>query len=390
VDARPALFLQTNDERALTSLGSMTSLLDEIERAAVDSTVSLPDLLRKCKVLAARLKHREFADWVSHELGGYDPKDTLPPYRSVAAGHSVGTLVGSFGRQLKNAPLPLLSLPEDVRDALNTYSFYESVSTLERIAASDKPRIRVKWPPDLIALVANQYPMYEGVNLVDAWRPLTTATVAGILDTVGTRVLDFVLAIQAENPAAGEAAPNAPPPVPPQVVTQHFNTTIIGGQANLGNLGAASIGSGNVATGTASSGVSGDALAWLAVEGASPTMIRDVAGHTQTSMTDRYMRSAAILRGGRFGRPFPPLPRGLLTRVGQVWTRSKKEASDPARLVAGWTGLEHGSGRCGIEPFSRWIVRAAVGRRFRNVFTNALRGATQYQSGQRRFGTPLA
>ena len=50
---------------------------------------------------------------------------------------------------------------------------------------------------------------------------------------------------------------------------------------------------------------------WLAVEGRAPTEIRDVLGHTQTAMTDHYMRSAAVLRGGRFGVPFAPLPAGL-------------------------------------------------------------------------------
>jgi len=54
-------------------------------------------------------------------------------------------------------------------------------------------------------------------------------------------------------------------------------------------------------------------LTWLAVEGASPTEIRDIAGHTQTSMTDRYMRAAGILRSGRFGQPFPPIPESLWT-----------------------------------------------------------------------------
>ncbi|HSY24083.1 MAG TPA: site-specific integrase [Polyangiaceae bacterium] len=63
-------------------------------------------------------------------------------------------------------------------------------------------------------------------------------------------------------------------------------------------------------------------LTWLAVEGASPTIIRDVAGHTQTSMTDRYMRSAAVLRGGRFGQPFPAVPASLIGRLAQ---REQKE-----------------------------------------------------------------
>ncbi len=52
-------------------------------------------------------------------------------------------------------------------------------------------------------------------------------------------------------------------------------------------------------------------LTWHAVDGRPATEIRDIAGHTQTSMTDRYLRSAAILRGGRFGKPFPALPESL-------------------------------------------------------------------------------
>ncbi len=47
---------------------------------------------------------------------------------------------------------------------------------------------------------------------------------------------------------------------------------------------------------------------WLAVQGRSATEIRDVLGHTQTSMTDRYMRNATAVRSGAFGEVFPTLP----------------------------------------------------------------------------------
>jgi len=47
---------------------------------------------------------------------------------------------------------------------------------------------------------------------------------------------------------------------------------------------------------------------WLAVTGCAATEIRDVLGHTQVSMTDRYMRAATVVRGGNFGEPFPALP----------------------------------------------------------------------------------
>jgi integrase len=53
-------------------------------------------------------------------------------------------------------------------------------------------------------------------------------------------------------------------------------------------------------------------LTWYAVAGRPSTEIRDIAGHSNTSQTDRYMRSAGLMRGGRFGTPFPVLPAGLV------------------------------------------------------------------------------
>jgi len=52
---------------------------------------------------------------------------------------------------------------------------------------------------------------------------------------------------------------------------------------------------------------------WLAVRGAPGSEIRDVLGHTQVSMTDRYMREATAVRGGGFGEPFPTLPACLFS-----------------------------------------------------------------------------
>ena len=74
---------------------------------------------------------------------------------------------------------------------------------------------------------------------------------------------------------------------------------------------------------------------WLAVEGRSATEIRDVLGHTQTSMTDHYMRNAAILRGGRFGDVFPPLPPTVVTpkRIGQVLGVAAGSASNSAEIL---------------------------------------------------------
>jgi Phage integrase family len=83
-------------------------------------------------------------------------------------------------------------------------------------------------------------------------------------------------------------------------------------------------------------------LTWLAVEGRSPTEIRDIAGHTQTSMTDRYMRAAGVLRGGRFGEPFPPLPPSLFRRAGEVVSSGSDQirSTNKAAFLTTYSGAD--------------------------------------------------
>ena len=49
----------------------MTLLEQESQNEAVDGTSDLATALRKCLILAARLKNQEFTEWVNHELDGY-------------------------------------------------------------------------------------------------------------------------------------------------------------------------------------------------------------------------------------------------------------------------------------------------------------------------------
>jgi len=224
------------------------SLLSEIEAATVDSKTSLADVLRKCKVLAARLKHQELALWVGHELNGYPFETELPTYRSLNIDYSVGHFSGPFGSGLKNAPIPTSGLPDEIREMVTRQELRQSIGEIHELAANART-LHWKWTPDLISHVAHHHQIYTGgVVLMDAWVPIPAAVLKGVLDTVRTRILDFVLAIQTENPDAGDVALNAPPPIPIQTLNQHFNMTIIGGQANLGNVGPSSIGGGNIAS----------------------------------------------------------------------------------------------------------------------------------------------
>jgi len=197
-------------------------LLNDIECAATTSVEPLADVLRRCKILAARLKLPELEAWVASELGGYAEGAALPGYRVVSTPLSRGTLSASSGRQLKNAPLPVANLPAEHQRALTEHGLRQSISTLDVMAKNDTG-IRIEWPPAMVTLAKNTF--YGDMALVSAWSMLPAGCIAGVLDTVRTRVLDFVIAVQGESPVADVVSP----PVPKAVLLKVFTTTIIGG-----------------------------------------------------------------------------------------------------------------------------------------------------------------
>lgn len=221
-------------------------LLNDIESSATSSSVPIVDLLRQCKVLAARLKHKEFADWVSYELNGYNDVESIPEYRIIYLPSPVGDFSGPFGRAMKNAPIPVNSIPKEFRESLTKRSISQPIAEVEELANAEGNLI-FPWSGDIIGYMQRE-PIYQNLVLVSARSNISPATLKGVVDTVRTRVLDYVLAIQAENPEADLAKPADPAPISPQILNQTFNTTIIGGQANVGGQGAQSISGNNTST----------------------------------------------------------------------------------------------------------------------------------------------
>jgi hypothetical protein len=68
-------------------------LLDDLVTLATDDQQPITALLRKCIVLAHRLKNDRLKAWANEELNGYASIDTLPEYRILSAA-ATGTFVG--------------------------------------------------------------------------------------------------------------------------------------------------------------------------------------------------------------------------------------------------------------------------------------------------------
>lgn len=213
------------------------SLLTDIQDGAVGTDLAVSALLRKCKILSVRLKSDQLSQWVDWELGGYPSPSVLPDYRRFRV-RSFGHFVGSGGRQLRNAPIPPMCFTEEIRELLTTFNATDPISTFESFLRDSGGReMQVEWPPDTVVLARDL--IRSDMSCMQAWQSVPNSWIASLVDTVRTRVLNFVLEIQEEAPDAGEAAPGVEP-IPKERVNQVFNTYI------LGNVGAVASGAGGI------------------------------------------------------------------------------------------------------------------------------------------------
>ncbi len=206
------------------------SLLRDIQDAAINSGIEISTVLRKCKVLSARLGNSEFKRWVDQELNGYESIDDLPSYRILTV-QSKGHFSGPFGSGIKNGDIPLICLPKELRESLSKAYCTQPISAYEALIKSSKgDNFQEQWPPDLVALYGGE--IYQNMSCMTAWKTIPYGLIVALIDTVRNRVLNFVIELESESPDAGESPINKPS-ISRDKIAHVFNTTIYG---NVGNI----------------------------------------------------------------------------------------------------------------------------------------------------------
>ncbi len=210
------------------------SLLRDIQNYTVSANMCTADLLRMCKILAARLMSKELNEWVDRELNGYRSDEKLPDYRVVTRLDAKGHFFGPFGASLSNAPIPTLSIPESLQIWVKDLPLKSGVVVYEDLLSSGEAvPLQNPWPPELIRLIEHKGgPLYNGYYCVQAWSIVPRGALLHILDAVRNKILGFALDIERENPASGEV-PAGTVPVPPTVVLNVFNQHFHGAVANV-------------------------------------------------------------------------------------------------------------------------------------------------------------
>lgn len=208
------------------------SILEDIQQDAVDGKVDVSILLRKCKLLAARLGSKELEDWVTHESNGYPLDISVPEYR-IWPLELKGHFSGPFGSGINNAPIPLACLPVKVRADYQRYKCRQSIASIEDILRKSKDgKGTLSVAVGDLALVIGQT-VYKHQNCVEAWAQFGSGQLVELVNCVRNKVLDFSLAIWKQAPNAGQGPTAKESAIPAAQVTQIFQTTIYGGSASI-------------------------------------------------------------------------------------------------------------------------------------------------------------
>lgn len=228
------------------------NLMRQIRDGATSSQTALGEVLRLCMRLGQQLSNKELVDWARKEASGYTEKEELPDYRILPT-EVRGDFFGPFQSGIKNAHVPKSVIEEEHRENLFSVHLMEPVNQLEQYARSKdgSSTYQISWSGDAIAYYQHKEIYSNGLVLASAWRLMTGQNILGVLETIRTRVLDFILQIQEELGVDMDEPNDAKEitTVSPQAINNIFNNTINGGQVSLSNSGDATVGSINISTG---------------------------------------------------------------------------------------------------------------------------------------------
>ncbi|ULH13055.1 hypothetical protein MF265_09975 [Serratia marcescens] len=162
----------------------MTALVSELVNAAIDTSVSPADLLRRGLVVARRLAVPEQIDWLNGELNGYDSEE-VPGYR-----HIQGQLMVEnpfHGR------IPFFAPPE-MAALLTDFKVRQSVPELLQLVQSTTALYH-HFPVDIENIILKMMFEANGVTMRPTLK-FSTVQVQGIIEQVRSRILEWALDLE--------------------------------------------------------------------------------------------------------------------------------------------------------------------------------------------------
>jgi AbiTii len=184
------------------------SLIDEIERDALDSGVPIANTLRKVIALGGKVGSMELREWAGLELRGYAGSDVeLPEYRKPGA---VIQLDGVNMRyQIKGQQISPHSLPEGIREHIDEecpliHGIGEIEALLER-AKAHGGSVKMTLPDAQIIARLVEHEAGEPYQQIHAMYWLVgQSAIEGVIDQVRTTLVELVAEMRAGMPETAD------------------------------------------------------------------------------------------------------------------------------------------------------------------------------------------
>ena len=159
----------------------MPSIIEQIQRDALDEKVSVSALLRRVKLAATKLGLGVVEDWVERELNGYPVKVEIPEHRSI------------YGRPMMQCPPHgWQQLGGHIED-LSFKRLHNAIAELEQFALAPASA-KIEFPyPDKVVERLNKMNGTEGLL---AQLEVDPGAVRAVLDRVRNLVLDWALEME--------------------------------------------------------------------------------------------------------------------------------------------------------------------------------------------------
>lgn len=167
---------------------ALEGIVFELEREALDESISVESLLRKAYLVAKKLKLEDFEEWIGNEQKGY--KGAVPEYRKINGNYQAWNPYVGW--------IPVLLSPE-AEKKISNIPLHQSISSLSEMYASNEQGVRFLVSAeinDMLNKITDAFETYYSFNS-------SKSEIYRILSTVRNKVLDWALLLE-ENGIIGE------------------------------------------------------------------------------------------------------------------------------------------------------------------------------------------
>jgi len=217
------------------------TLLAQIERDALDESVSVATALRKCIALGGKSGSEKLRDWATRELRGYDgvAQGDLPPYRIVAAPLKMDAITPRAqitGQQFSPSVLPDAVPRGYIKEEV---PFRQGVGEIEAMAKRSSINLMPERASDIVLLM-NEEAGDPFQQILSIYWSVAPAALEGLVDQVRTALVQLVAELRASMSDADE--------LPSAEAANQAVTLVMTGKRAQANVTTAQASSGSNAT----------------------------------------------------------------------------------------------------------------------------------------------